>query len=200
MPRPKVHDDELRGRLLELAGARISEAGPDGVTLRRLAQDAGTSTTAVYSLFGDKAALLAAVHAEAFDRFAAHLADVVTGDDPVEDLARLGRAYRASAHADPHFYGVMFGPGTLLGRMSAQEQERAWRTFRPLVAAVERARDAGLLRAPEPERVASALWATVHGLVSLELVGLLPAAGTGDSVAAVFDDAIRAAIRGWAVA
>ncbi len=72
----------------------------------------------MYSLFGGKPALLKALFDEAFHRFGAHLAAVAPSGNPVEDLYRLGLAYRASALADPHFYEVMFGsaPGGLLPR------------------------------------------------------------------------------------
>ena len=58
MPRPKTHDDALRRRLLERAGELLSTEGPGAVSLRKIATDVNTSTTAVYSLFGGKPALL----------------------------------------------------------------------------------------------------------------------------------------------
>jgi AcrR family transcriptional regulator len=68
VPRPKVHDAALRLRLLECAGATLSTRGLAALSLRTLAADVGTSTTAVYALFGGKPGLLAALHAEAFAR------------------------------------------------------------------------------------------------------------------------------------
>ena len=73
MPRPKVHDAALRLRLLECAGATLSTRGLAALSLRTLAADVGTSTTAVYALFGGKPGLLAALHAEAFARLGARL-------------------------------------------------------------------------------------------------------------------------------
>ena len=54
VPRPKVHDAALRARLLECAGATLSTRGLAALSLRTLAADVGTSTTAVYALFGGK--------------------------------------------------------------------------------------------------------------------------------------------------
>ena len=76
MPRPKTHDDALRRRLLERAGELLSTEGPAAVSLRKIATDVNTSTTAVYSLFGGKPALLEALYDEAFHRFGTHLAAV----------------------------------------------------------------------------------------------------------------------------
>ena len=52
MGRKKVHGEQVRFQLLERAGEIVSFEGEAGLSLRRLAGDTDTSTTAVYSLFG----------------------------------------------------------------------------------------------------------------------------------------------------
>ncbi|HWN31852.1 MAG TPA: TetR/AcrR family transcriptional regulator [Pseudonocardia sp.] len=195
MPRPKVHDAALRVRLLEQAVRTLSEHGPEALSLRKLAAQVNTSTTAVYSLFGGKPGLLNAVYDEAFARFGERLGSVVPTGDPVTDLAALGQAYRASALAEPHFYQVMFGP--LGGVMTPEPEsvERGLATFKPLLDAVRRAIDLGLLRDEDPVTIATSMWATVHGLVSLELRALLPE-GSGDP-AEMYRTAFRALVYGW---
>jgi AcrR family transcriptional regulator len=156
----------------------------------------GTSTTAVYALFGGKPGLLAALHAEAFARLGARLDAVPVGADPVEDLVALGRAYRDAALADPHFYEVMFG-----GALPADEQWWAVAApiLRPVAEVVNRAAASGVLRSEvDPATVALALWATVHGLVSLHLRGLHPA--DAPAPATVVDVALRAVVAGWLAA
>jgi AcrR family transcriptional regulator len=184
VPRPKTHDDELRVRLLERASELLAADGMAGLSLRRLAGAAGTSTSAVYSLFGGKPELLAELYAEGFRRLAARLAEVETTGDPRADLLALALAYRRNALTAPTLYRSTFGGGA--GRPAG------WRrapsdgepvpdgkpvpgddTFATLVAAVRRCTEAGLL-AGEPVDLAAALWAHVHGLVLLELDGLLP--------------------------
>ena len=193
MPRPKVHDAALRTRLLECAGETLSTGGLAALSLRTLAAAVGTSTTAVYALFGGKPGLLEALHAEAFSRLGARLCAVPAGIDPVEDLIALGRAYRDAALAEPHFYEVMFG-GALpagTGWWSA-----AAPAFRPLAELVERAVACGALRPGTPVATVSlALWATVHGLVSLHLRGLHPDEGPAPDE--VFEQALRAVVSGW---
>src|SRR4051795_7706472 len=102
MPPPKVHDAALRAVLLSQTSRLVAEGGPDAVSVRTVASAAGTSTSAVYALFGSREQLLAAAAAEAVARFAAHLAAVGDQDDPAARLLDLGRAYRASALDDPH--------------------------------------------------------------------------------------------------
>ena len=193
VPRPKVHDAALRLRLLECAGETLSTGGLAALSLRTLAAAVGTSTTAVYALFGGKPGLLEALHAEAFSRLGGRLHAVPLGTDPVADLVALGRAYRDAALSDPHLYEAMFG-----GALPAGEQWWAVAApiFRPVVEVVERAVASGALRAgTDPATVSLALWATVHGLVSLHLRGLHPSDAPAPDE--VFDQALRAAVAGW---
>ncbi|MGH3938998.1 MAG: TetR/AcrR family transcriptional regulator [Pseudonocardiaceae bacterium] len=195
MPRPKLHDDALRVRLLDIAGGMVTSGGPNSLSLRKLAAEAGTSTTAVYSLFGGKAEVLRALFVEAFTRFGAHQSAVAPSEDPLADILALGRAYRASAITDPHLYAVMFGSPAPGFDPTSKDWEHAEVTFAPLLDAVRRAVAAGLLRDVDPGIIATALWANVHGLVSLELGRALPP--QAGAPADVFDVAIRANLNGW---
>jgi AcrR family transcriptional regulator len=191
MPRPRLHDDALRARLLDVASTAISHAGVDALRVRDVAGTAGTSASAVYALFGGRDELVQAVGDEAFRRFAEHLARVPRTDDPGADLLALGLAYRTSALADPHFYRVMFEAA----RAGAQEPGRGPATeFVVLRDAVDRVlagAATGTPRADDPvappadprgtstrtdaaREVAVHLWGLAHGLVGLELAGLLP--------------------------
>ena len=168
MARPRQYDDALRRRLLDLASEVLSEQGSEALSVRTLAHHAGTTTAAIYTLFGSKEALVDAVATEGLARFEAHLRGVPRTDDAPADLLALGLAYRASALADPHFYRVMFSAaGVRSGAHSLTEP-----TFAILRSAVARM----LTTAPadQVELQAVRAWGLVHGLVSLELGGLLP--------------------------
>ena len=196
MPRKRRHDDELKERLLDIAAERIARLGRDGLSLRALAAAAGTSTTAVYSLFNGKSGLLSALHGRAFRRFGAEQAAVGSTGDPVEDVVRLGLAYRRSAIADPHGYRIMFGDEVVPTDVAPELREAAAATFIPLLDAVQRCVAEGRFRNDvAPSAIATALWANVHGLVSLELGRFMPPMA-GDP-AAVFEASARAAVRGW---
>jgi AcrR family transcriptional regulator len=191
MPRPKTHDDALRRRLLERAGELLSTEGPAAVSLRKIATDVNTSTTAVYSLFGGKPALLEALYDEAFSRFGTHLANVPITDDPAEDLLQIGLAYRRSALEDPQFYSVLYSK---VVEPTKEMSRAAGRTFAPVINAVRRAVEQGVYLAEDPEQIAMSMWGIAHGLVSLELNGNLP---PGVDAAATYELALRAHGRGW---
>ncbi len=197
MARPKLHDDALRIRLLDVAATLLTTEGPDALSLRRLAAAAGTSTSAVYALFGGKPGILRGLFIEAFTRFAAHLDTVSPSDDPLADLLALGHAYRASALADPHLYSVMFGSPVPGFEPAPEDYAHAEATFAPVLDTVRRAVAAGQLRDADPALIATALWANVHGLVSLELGCAMPA-GAGPP-GELFEAAIRANLDGWRI-
>ncbi|MCG8918924.1 TetR/AcrR family transcriptional regulator [Actinokineospora sp. PR83] len=194
MPRPKTHDDALRVRLLDRAGELLSSEGASALSLRRLAADADTSTTAVYSLFGGKPALVRELYVEAFRRLGTRLRAVDTAGDPAEALNRLGTAYRQSALADPHLYGVMFG-GVIPGfEPDAEATAEALAALAPLLEVITNGIGTGVFTAERPEDMAMACWGIVHGLVSLELGGTLPP--DLDS-AKTYELAVRVNTEGW---
>jgi AcrR family transcriptional regulator len=166
--RVKTYDETLRRRLLDEAGRLLTAEGIGALTLRRVAAAADTSTTAVYDLFGDKDALLAAMYAEGFSRLGRALTRARTGE-PLAALGNVGMAYRKAALATPHLYGLMFGRTA----PDAEGQRIADAAFQPLVDCVQAAMDSGDLRPGDPSAVATFLWAVSHGMVSLELAGLI---------------------------
>jgi AcrR family transcriptional regulator len=195
VPRPKTHDDALRVRLLNRAGELLSNEGPSALSLRRLAADVNTSTTAVYSLFGGKPALLDALYDEGFRRFGERLAMVPETDDPVEDLIQIALTYRESALQDRQFYVVMFSKVVPDFSPTTETYIAASGTFVPVVKTVQRAIDNGaFLENEAPEVIGLALWSLCHGLVSLEIYGILP---PGLEVAPVFERTLRASADGW---
>jgi AcrR family transcriptional regulator len=189
----------MRERLVDEASAHVAEHGVDALSVRTLAAVAGTSTAAIYTLFGGKPGLFAAMHERAFRRFGARQAAVGESDDPVEDVVRLGLAYRQSALDDPSGYQIMFGSQVHPHHATPELLDAAADTFMPLLEAVRRCVEGGRFRTDlAPESIATALWANVHGLVSLELRQISPPQA-GDP-ARVFETAVRATVRGWTAA
>ncbi len=168
-----VEGADVRRRLLETAALLIDEDGPDALTARRLAKEAGTSTMAVYTHFGGMPALVKEIVTEGFTRLDEHQARVPHTDDPLDDLLQLALAYRQNAMANPHLYAVMFGATSLKGfTLTDADMEIGLNSFGTLTDYVARAIEAGQLRRDDPARVASLMWTAMHGYVMLELAGL----------------------------
>jgi hypothetical protein len=69
-------------------------------------------------------------------------------------------------------YQVMFLRAVPGFEPSDRAVGRCTETFDSLVAAVQRAMDAGVVAEAPPTETAQLIWATIHGWVSLELLGL----------------------------
>src|ERR671935_3096681 len=106
MGRPREHDEATRERLLEAAERLSGAKGFEAVTVRAVAEAAGTSTRAVYALFGSKEGLEQALHQAMFTR----LRDLERGrrrrEDPRADLLELALAYRRWAVERPERYAA----------------------------------------------------------------------------------------------
>ncbi|WP_436492211.1 TetR/AcrR family transcriptional regulator [Actinokineospora sp. HUAS TT18] len=193
MPRPKTHDEALRVRLLDRAGELLSTQGASALSLRKLAADADTSTTAVYSLFGGKPALVRELYVEAFDRLGRRLHAVTPTGEPREDLVHLGLAYRESALADPHLYAIMFGDAVPGFEPDEEAHALALSALAPLQKTITVGVETGVFTGPAND-MTMACWAIVHGFVSLELTGALP---SELAVASSYETALRNNLVGW---
>ena len=194
MARPRIHDAGLRQALLEATAASVAADGVAALNLRQLAQQCGTSTSAVYSLFGSKDALLQATARFSSESFRAAQEAVPETDSPLQDLHALGLAYHDWAIANPALFQLMFS-GVLDGyRGDPAALESGMAAIEPLESAVRRGLRAGVLEAGSERHVVLALWALVHCLTTLELTGDCPPAEAG---AEVWHAALAAALRGW---
>ena len=105
MGRPKEHDEHTAEALLASAERIIERDGADGLSVRGVADDVGTTTRAVYALFGSKSGLLRAVARRAFERMDTRLGRLRLTDDPAGDLVEAGvRVFRRFASEQPALY------------------------------------------------------------------------------------------------
>lgn len=180
MARPPVYDDALRERLLEVTAEVVARDGAAKAALRDIARSAGTSTSAVYTLFGGKGELLAAVIEHGFGSFA----EAQRGAAP-DGLRALGVAYREWAREHPALYRLMFD-GSLDDFAGCEpDPVSASASLAPLQAAIEASGSTAVARD------AVAVWAQVHGAVSLEFAGVAPPDADWDAVYAAVLDTIE---------
>lgn len=193
VPAVKTLTPEVRERLTTLAAQLLEEQGVSALTLRALAERAGTSTMAVYTLFGDKRGLLTAVYEQGFIHLGTALqGELARHDGALEGLAAVGRAYRAAALASPRVYVLMFSEIDPEFRPGAEAAAVADAAFAPLVRAVSRCQAVRALVDLEPERIALHLWAVAHGMVSIELAG--PAARSAVDPGHIYEESLIFAV------
>jgi AcrR family transcriptional regulator len=169
MPRPL---DEQGKALLDAASRLLASDGPSGLTVRRIASDAGCSTMGVYSRFGSKDGVVDHLYMEGFRRLIGAMDAVGDSDDPLADLRRCGLAYRRNAIENATYYLVMFARAVPGFVPSDEAQTVSYASFEQLVERVSRCQAAGAYREGEPHEMAEVIWGAIHGHVMLELVGM----------------------------
>lgn len=180
----------MKGELLEAASALLVEGGPDALRARAVAERAQTSTMAIYSHFGGMDGLWDAMYREGFEVL--HRAQrAVRTPQGRRRVAALCRAYRRVALGYPGHYAVMTAT-TRSFTPSAASLVAARSTFEVLVEAVVAASDRP---PPDAEAIAHVVFATCHGMISLELAGLAPPGGAAKR----YDLAVGAVLTGFAL-
>ena len=102
-----MHDQDTARELLRAAEAIAAAEGPDGVTVRRVADAAGVSVRAVYSLYGSKDGLLIALGRRAFEMLGDGVRALPETDDPAADLVAAGvSVFRRFAVEHPSLFRI----------------------------------------------------------------------------------------------
>lgn len=105
--RPYHHGD-LRRALVDAARRILEAEGPNALSLRAVAREAGVSPAAPYHHFKDKAELLDAVAQEGWEMLDAAMAKAKSEAQPRNKLNALGIAYVCFARENPALYRVMY--------------------------------------------------------------------------------------------
>lgn len=172
--RAAYHHGDLRRTLLDASLALVEEAGIGALSLREVARKAGVSHNAPYHHFPDKAAILAAISIDGFERLGAAMAAArreVKGSDPLGRLQSCGHAYVSFAIAHPAHFRVMFRPE--LAGCHADVTQAAAPSFDNLVQSVRDCQEAKVAPPGDPMPLVLTCWSAVHGLASLWLDGPL---------------------------
>lgn len=160
--------DEVGATLLRAAADVLASEGPGALTVRHIAQRAGVSTMNVYSRFGGKDGVVEHLFVEGFERLAAAMNEVDLTDDPLVDLRDCGLAYRRFALANPTYYSIMFERVVADYEPTEEARQCAANTLLLLAGRLSRAMDMGVMPRSDPLQAAAAVWATCHGVISLE--------------------------------
>jgi AcrR family transcriptional regulator len=200
MGRPREHDAETRERLRAAAERLVADGGADALTVRNVADEADTTTRAVYSLFGSKDGLVASLAQTAFEILYDSIDRLPETDDPASDLIAVGtKAVRRLVREHPALYRIAFQrvAGLQPERGLVDARQRAWVQ---LQAKVQRLQDTGQLAAkpvPDAAREINAMW---EGLANAELRGdVLRIMPKGEEERA-WVEALSTVVRGFAVA
>jgi AcrR family transcriptional regulator len=155
-----------REALLDAALRLLEERGPGALRIRDLAEAAEQSTMAVYTHFGSKQGLLEQLYLQGFRRLEERLDSVPSDGEGRHELLAFALAYRAFALDNDALYGLMFERATPDFVPSDASRLAGLATFQMLATRVAEWRP----DFTDPAADAHLIWATMHGLVTIELM------------------------------
>lgn len=167
-PLSEAQREKTRAKILDAAREIFLDKGPEGLSIRPVAERVGISPMTVYLYFDDRQAILIALVKEGLELLQARLeAAAKKRKDPHKRLLALGDAYLAFAAEEPHYYDVLFltapeeqstqAYGVVFGNITE--------AMKPLVQAVAEI-SGDLTKALDKCFI---LWCTLHGFASLQM-------------------------------
>ena len=167
---PKKPNLKLRKDLIDSAKILLEEQGIANFTMRELASRVDYSVTAVYRCFESRADLMKALQIDLFSQLADTLVkEMNPGQSTRAQIRTMGRDFMVWAVEHPAEYHFMFHttePDVLL---EEAEQALARMPLEYLKTLLESGNARGDLSVRAPAPLATMLFATLHGLVSLHL-------------------------------
>lgn len=167
-PLTQVDIKRFRDSFCDAAYKLYVQQSYEAVTMRGVAKALGCSPMAAYRYFENKEDVFASLRAMRFQDLAKALESVPSASSPLKYLRALGSAYADFAHKAPHAYRLLYmtpvDPLKIFPEViKAQEQTR-----KVLFNATQQVVDSGDIEG-DPMLLAHTLWASIHGLVSLDL-------------------------------
>lgn len=159
-----------RGEILHAAERIFVAEGYHGATIRKIADEVGVSSTALYMHFRDKDQILLEISDCAISRLLEINSQISA--EPIDAVARVRRmleAYMRFAFDNPNAYELVFcSPSRGIGQDRAGAVlELGDRCFEKYLGVIKEVAAQGRLRTGTAETAAETLWAACHGLVSL---------------------------------
>ena len=152
----------------------MAESGIGAFSVRAVAREVGTTTRAVYSLFGSKEGLLVdALAQSAFEFLTDGIAELPETEDVVADLVAVVPVFRSLVLEHPALYRIAFqriAPNFPAGTEVVKARERA---LAGLLGKIERLAKADLLGEKTVLEAAVEFNAMLEGLANAELRGTI---------------------------
>lgn len=168
-PRDTYHHGNLPEALIDEGSELLAEKGIDGFSMREVARRAGVAVAAPSHHFGNAKGLLTAIAAEGFGLLANHMElAAATSRDAEDKVVAMCKAYRTMGQSHPGYAAIMFRLEQL-DKGDHRFREQAQYAFDLFAKALKQAASPSV-DAVKISYAARMLWATMHGLVDLEIM------------------------------
>jgi AcrR family transcriptional regulator len=194
MGRPREYGEGTAEALLEAAERIVDEGGLEALSVRRVADEVGATTRAVYSLFGSKDGLVVELGVRAFDLLKASLDASPMMGEPASDLIMAGALiFRRFALGHPALFRIGVQHMSVAPELACQFVDSANHAMGSLHGRISRLADDGQLGARSVAEAACEFHALCEGLAAIELRG----AFTPDVAERLWRSALGALVAGW---
>ncbi|HET8847022.1 MAG TPA: WHG domain-containing protein [Ktedonobacteraceae bacterium] len=167
----RAHGQEiLRRNVVEAASHLLINGGPEALTVRRVAQKLNCSTKIIYTMFQGKDGLANALYLEGCARLSQAIEKVPQVSTPRAYIQAITQAYWDFALANPSYYAVLFGGAIPRFQPSKTSKQVMTAAFETVVGKLQEYMTQGLLPVQDAELLTKAIWAPLHGVVSLYIL------------------------------
>jgi AcrR family transcriptional regulator len=163
---------DVEQALVDAAERVLVREGPEAVTVRAVAVEAGVAPMGIYNRFGGKDGLVDALLIRGFQALRAAI-EPKGESDPSERLMNAGLRYRKFALGHSAHYLAMFDNAIHQEVQSPDVGPFASASFDELVGHVRYGMVGGALLDGDAHEVAQQIWSAVHGAVQLEIKGMI---------------------------
>jgi len=189
MSRPKKTDAEIqiiREQILDAALAILQESGPEAITSRAIAESLGVAHMSLYTYFENQAAILRALRQREMAKWRAKQQDFersVETEELTEVVGELLRFFNNFARENPNLYRMAWVMPEFGGESQEEDRQRMQTTVGQLASLIQRGRDQGVFKSPNPYLAAGAVLAMVNAPHILFHSGKLTDPGLRDQIA-----------------
>jgi AcrR family transcriptional regulator len=162
----------IRKMILDASMKLFVEEGFENVSIRKIADLIEYSPTTVYLYFKDKNEILFNLHELGFQKMAEYNTSLWDIKNPLLRLHKMGENYIRFGLSNPEFYDLMF---IQRAPMEALEKQKDcdWKSgdvaLGKLKECLAECMERGLIARGDVNAVSMAIWAMVHGMVSLAI-------------------------------
>jgi AcrR family transcriptional regulator len=158
--------------ILDASMKLFVEEGFENVSIRKIAELIEYSPTTVYLYFKDKDEILFSLHEIGFQKMSEYNVSLWDIKNPLLRLHKMGENYIAFGLSNPEFYDLMFIQRAPMKSLE-QQKDCDWKSgdvaLGKLAECVSECMERDLIVKADVNAVSMAIWALVHGLVSLAI-------------------------------
>jgi AcrR family transcriptional regulator len=157
-----------RAEILEAAERIFVAEGYEGATIRKIADEVGVSSTALYMHFPDKSAILTEICGRTLEVLLQRNREIAARPiDPVVRVKMMLEAYMRWGVEHSNAYQLVYSVPRATGPWDDATAQVAAQTYEVFSGVVKEIAAAGRLRAGTGDSAAQALWMSCHGVVAL---------------------------------